>query len=163
MAWPTLRTFKDAAAVTRQAITGTTATAGEDKPLYNPVYGPDGADPAVVTLYAGLPVQPARLSGAPTTYARVATSSAAVTGNGNVVAIGGTGGSAVPGVFVVQAAPDNTAVAYIGDSNASAFLGEVRGIALQPGDSQVVGTDDLRAWKLSTRVSGNAVTVTKVL
>ena len=50
MAWPTLRTFKDATANTRQAIINRTATAGEDVPLYAPVYGPDSADPQVVEL-----------------------------------------------------------------------------------------------------------------
>lgn len=152
MAWATLRTFKDATAVARQAIIGTTATAGEDKPLYNPVYGPDGADPTVVTQYAGLPIQQAKLSGAPTSYPRIVPSSAAATGAGNVVAVGGTGGSAVPGLFLVQLNPAATGVVSIGDTNVSAFAGEQRGHIMEPGGSVLIGTDDLRAWKASFSV-----------
>lgn len=169
MAWPTLRTFKDASANTRQAIIGTTATAGEDKPLYNPVYGADGADPSVVTVSSGLPVQPYRLVGGPTTYAKIAPSSAAITGNGNSVAVGGTGGTAVPGMFLVQANPDNANVIAIGDTSVSAFTGgssttsEARGFILAPGDAMpLIHTDDLRAWKVSARTLGDSVIVTKV-
>lgn len=163
MAWPTLRTFKDAAASTRQAIVNRTATAGEDVPLYAPVYGPDGADPQVVDVSHGLPVQPYRLVGGPTSYAKVAPGSAAISGNGNSAAVGGTGGSAVPGLFLVQADPDNANVVAIGDSSASAFTAQARGFILAPGDSMpLVNTDDLRAWKVSARVLGDGVIVLKV-
>lgn len=163
MAWPTLRTFKDASGNTRQAIIGTTATAGEDVPEYNPVFGADGADPTRVTVSAGLPVQPYRLVGGPTSYAKVAPSSAAITGNGNVAAIGGTGGTAVAGMFLVQANPDNSNVVAVGDTSASAFTGEVRGFVLAPGDAMpLVHTDDLRAWKVSARTLGDSVIVLKV-
>lgn len=163
MAWPTLRTFKDAAAATRQAIIGTTATAGEDVPLYNAVYGPDGADPVRVYLNAGLPVQPTRVTGGWTTYAKVAPSAAAVSGNGNVAAVGGTGGTAVPGVFIVQALSSNSTVVTLGDSNASAFTGEVRGYQLDPGDSSpIISTEDLRSLKVSARTLGDGVVVVKV-
>lgn len=163
MAWPTLRTFKDAAAATRQAITGTTATAGEDKPLYNPVFGPDGADPTVVVLTAGLPVQPTRVTGGWTTYAKVAPGTAAVSGNGNTAAVGGTGGSAIAGVFIVQALDSNSTLVTLGDSSASAFTGEVRGYQLSPGDSSpIISTEDLRSLKVSARTLGDGVVVVKV-
>ena len=169
MAWPTLRTFKDAAAATRQAIIGTTATSGEDVPLYNNVYGADGADPVRVDLTHGLPVQQSRITGGPTTYAKVAPTSAAISGNGNSVAVGGSGASAVPGLFLLQANPDNANVIVIGDSSCSAYTGgsslnsEVRGFVLAPGDSPpLINTDDLRAWKVSARVLNDSIIVTKV-
>ena len=169
MAWPTLRTFKDASGNTRQAIINRTATTGEDLPLSGPTYGTDGADPTPVDLTHGLPIQQYRFVGAPTTYPKVAPSSAAVTGNGNSAAVGGTGGSAVPGMFLVQANPDNANIVVIGDTNANAYTGgtpatsEVRGYVLAPGDSApLIHTDDLRAWKVSARVLGDNVIVTKV-
>lgn len=169
MAWPTLRTFKDAAAATRQAIVGTTATVGEDVPLYNSVYGADGADPVRVDLTHGLPVQQSRIAGGPTTYAKVAPSSAAITGNGNAAAVGGTGGTAVPGLFLVQANPDNANLVVLGDTSVNAYSGgtaatsEVRGLVLMPGDcAPLIHTDDLRAWKVSARTLNDSVIVTKV-
>lgn len=169
MAWPTLRSFKDAAAATRQAIVGTTATSGEDVPLYNNVYGADGADPTRVDLTHGLPVQQSRITGGPTTYTKVAPTSAAVTGNGNSVAVGGSGASPVPGLFLVQANPDNANIVVIGDSSCSAYsagtaaTSEVRGFVLAPGDSPpLIHTDDLRAWKVSARTLNDSIIVTKI-
>lgn len=167
MAWPTLRTFKDAAAVTRQAIIGTTATAGEDKPLYNPVFGPDGSDPTVVVRTAGLPVVGQRLSGSPVSgKAQNATASSGATGNASA-AIGGTGGTAVPGTFIVTADPDNADIVSIGDTSANAAVrsGTTRyaqGLILAPGQAVVVDTDDLRAWKLAVRVANDQVCYLKV-
>lgn len=162
MAWPLTRSYKDAASTTRTVIVDATATTGEDVPIEKLAYGSSGADPTVVTQYAGLPVQPAKLSGGPTTYARVVPSSAAATGAGNTVAVGGTGGSAVPGVFQVQADPNNTGLIALGDTSASAFAGQTRGYFLEPGSSVVIGSDDLRAWKASFSVVTDALVVTKV-
>lgn len=169
MAWPTLRTFKDASGNTRQAIVNRTATAGEDVPLYTPTYGADSADPQPVDVSHGLPVQPFRLVGGPTTYQKIAPSSPAVSGNGNTAAIGGTGGTAVAGIFLVQANPDNANVVAVGDTSASAYTGgtaatsECRGFILAPGDAMpLIHTDDLRAWKVSARVLNDSVIVTKV-
>lgn len=164
MAWPAgTRSFKDAAAATRQAIIDRTSSSGEDVPLYKPVFGADLADPTAVVLTAGLPVQPTRVTGGWTTYAKVAPSSAAVSGNGNVAAVGGTGGSAVPGVFIVQALDSNSTLVTLGDTNASAFTGEVRGYQLGPGDSSpIISTEDLRSLKVSARTLGDGVVVVKV-
>lgn len=163
MAWSTTRSYKDAASTTRTAIVSQTATAGEDVPLYGAVFGANGVDPTVVTKDSGMPVQPYRLVGGPTTYPKVAPSLAAITGDGKQAAIGGTGGSAVPGMFLVQANPDNANIVAIGDTSASAFTGEVRGFVLAPGDAlPLVHTDDLRAWKVSARTLGDSVIVTKV-
>lgn len=163
MAWPTTRSYKDAASVTRTAVVDQTATSGEDVPIYKPSFGANGADPTVVALTAGLPVQPTRVAGGWTTYAKVAPSAAAVTGNGNVAAVGGTGGSAVPGVFIVQALDSNSTLVTLGDSNTSAFTGEVRGYQLGPGDSApIISTEDLRSLKVSARTLGDGVVVVKV-
>lgn len=164
MAWPITRSYKDAGSTTRTVIVDATATSGEDVPIEKLAFGASGADPTVVTAYAGLPVQAAKLSGGPTTYARIVPSIAAATGtgNGNTVAVGGTGGSAVPGLFRVQADVNNTGVIYLGDTNANAFTGHTRGLGLEPGSSELIGTDDLRAWKASFSNVTDALTVLKV-
>lgn len=166
MAWATLRSYKDAAAVTRQAITGTTATLGEDKPLYNPVYGADGADPTVVVRSSGLPIVGQRTVGSPAT-GKIANATASAGAVGNSVAIGGTGGSAVPGTFVFVADPDNVGLVSIGDSNANAAARSgatiyVQGVPLQPGQAYVIDTDDLRSWKIAVRSANDGGTWTKV-
>lgn len=169
MAWPTLRTFKDAAASTRQAIIGTTATVGEDVPLYNPVRGVDGADPQRIGEYIGLPVRVEKLSGGPTTYPAVRITSASSTTTTNNVAIGGSGGSAVPGVFEVSAHPDNAGVLAIGDTSANAAAGldgssipYWKGTPLWPGQTRLIATDDLRAWKAAARTAGDSIVVLRV-
>lgn len=168
MAWPTLRSFKDAAAATRQAIVGTTATVGEDVPLYNPVRGVDGSDPERIGQYIGLPVRPEKLSGGPTDVASVTNGTASTTSTGNGTAIGGSGGTAVPGVFEVTAHPDNAGVIAIGGSNANAAAGSTssvpywRGTPLYPGQTRLIATDDLRTWKFAVRSAGDSVVVLKV-
>ena len=160
------RTYKDAGGATQQALTHRDAANANDIPLYKLGYGADLADPTVVTASAGLPTRGQRTVGSPTT-AKIASGTASTSGNANAVAIGGTGGSAVPGIFVFTADPDNAALIVIGDTNINATARSgatnyVRGLPLQPGQAYVIDTDDLRSWKMSVRTANDGGTYVQV-
>ena len=169
MAWDgILRTFKDAASATKQVITDTTASATEDVPLYKIVYGAHGTDPLRVLRTTGLPIVNQRTSGTPLT-GKITSTTPSATSTGNAVAVGGTGGTALPGTYVFTAYTENANVVALGDTtaNAAARVGSggtvyEQGIMLQPGDSYVIDTDDLRSWKMAVRVSGDGGSWVKV-
>ena len=135
-------------------------------PLYKPVFGADQADPTRVTHTTGLPTKGQRTSGSPAST-KVTNATASVTTTGNSVAVGGTGGTAVPGIFVFTADPDNSSVIVLGDTNisAAAKVGStayVRELPLQPGASYVIDTNDLRSWKMAVRTANDGGTYIQV-
>lgn len=159
------RTFKDAGNVTRTVGINSDG-GGQDIPVYKQGYGADAADPTVITRTTGLPIVPQRTSGVPTT-GKIANAAASATTTGNSIAVGGTGGVALPGTYVVTADPDNTSLIALGDTsaNAAARSGStiyLQGLPLQPGQSYVVDTDDLRSWKFAVRSANDGLTWIKV-
>lgn len=162
------RTFKDAAGATQQALVHADAQGTPaDVPLYKPVYGPDTATPTAVALTAGLPTRGQRYAGVPPILPSIYNATASSTTTGNAIAIGGTGGTALPGIFIVTADVDNTGVVAIGDTTANAAARSggtkyVKGILLMPGASQEIDTDDLRSWKFAVRVAGDGLTILQV-
>lgn len=160
------RTFKDAAATTRQALVHQQADTVTDVPVYQPGYGADGADKTTVSRTAGLPIVGQRTAGSPVT-GKIQNPTASATTVGNSVAVGGTGGTALPGTFLVTADPDNTSLIVLGDSNANAAAKSgstiyLQGIPLQPGQAYIIDTDDLRSWKVAVRIANDGLTYAKV-
>ena len=168
MAWAGgTRSFKDAASATRQAIINATDVATEDVFLHGLTYGATGASPTLVTGTAGLPIKAQRLAGVPTDGS-IANPTASATSTGNSIAVGGTGGSALPGAYIVTAHPDNASVISLGGTTANAATGQtgnvpyMRGLPLQPGQAQVIDTDDLRSWKFAVRTAADGLSWVKV-
>lgn len=161
------RTFKDASSTTQSAYVESDAS-GRDLPAYKIATSADGAAAAVVGATAGLPIRPEKLSGAPTDIAPVANATVSVTSTGNGAAIGGSGGSAVAGIFQVSAHPDNGSVIAIGGSSVNAATGSTggvpywRGTPLYPGQTVIIATDDLRTWKFAVRTANDSVVILKV-
>ena len=163
MAWSNTAGYNTGSA--RFAIVDKDGGGTNDVPIYKQVYGADAADPTRVQRTAGLPVVGQRTSGSPS-IGKIGNATASSTTTGNATAIG-TGGSALPGTYVVTADPDNTSVVVLGDSsaNAAAKAGStiyLKGIPLQAGQATVVDTDDLRGWYFAVRTANDGVTWAKV-
>ncbi len=161
------RTYKDASSTTQTAYVESDASS-RDLPVYKIATNADGSAAATVGATTGLPIRPEKLSGAPTDVASVTNATASSTSTGNGAAIGGSGGSAVPGIFQVSAHPDNGSVIAIGGSSANAATGSTGGVPywkgtpLYPGQTTIIATDDLRTWKFAVRTAGDSVVILKV-